>query len=411
MQVLTPTGYRDPITLANGDEVCAFDAVTGAAIINHVENIDFVDYAEWCRWWQHEEAVPPFNWVSINHGAFVLFREQSVWRNDGIQYVHARSLEIGDTIFDDHDGPIVVSHIDEYENRNAVWYRFDVSGDHSYILDGITVHNASRVWTGGTGSWTPSNTASWSGGAVPGAADTATFDGTSGGGTVTLNFGGTITVQSIITGNFTGTWDNSVNNNNITLSAQTAFNGSGTGTRTIKLGSATYTLSFAGTGGTPWTFTTNTGLTLVAGSETIVFSGVSQTIKTLNSGGKTFGALTINANCGPVSIAAASGATFSTITLNAGTVLQIPVTNVTATALSVTGSSSAPALLMSGTMGTQAALTITSGTQSLSWVSLRDMNFTGGATFIARNAFDNGNNTGITITPPPGVQPSLALGI
>src|SRR5689334_24115345 len=103
---------------------------------------------------------------------------------------------------------------------------------------------ASRFWVGGTGTWDSSDTTHWaatSGGAggqsVPGSGDTVTFDGSSGGGTVTLNFGGTITVQSITMGAFTGTWDNSVNNNDITVTASgSCFSGSGSGTRTIKLG-------------------------------------------------------------------------------------------------------------------------------------------------------------------------------
>ena len=38
----TPSGYKSPSALANGDDVCAFDMVSGAPIINQVENIDFV---------------------------------------------------------------------------------------------------------------------------------------------------------------------------------------------------------------------------------------------------------------------------------------------------------------------------------------------------------------------------------
>lgn len=264
---------------------------------------------------------------------------------------------------------------------------------------------ANRFWVGGTGTWDSSSTTHWSttsgganGASVPGSSDVAVFDANSGGGTVTLNFGGTITVQGITTGAFTGTWDNSVNNNNITMSAQTAFNGSGTGTRTIKLGSATYTWSFAGTGGTGFSFGVATNLTLIGGSETWVISGASQTSKSLNTGGKSMGSLTVNANCGVVVLSGTT--TLAAITLNAGTALQLSTSGVTATSLSVAGSSSAPVLLLSTTLGTQAPLTITSGTQSLSWAALRDINCTGGATFTASNSSDLGNNSGITITAP-----------
>src|SRR5690349_15537536 len=96
-----------------------------------------------------------------------------------------------------------------------------------------------RFWVGGTGTWDAATTTHWSdtsGGAggfsVPGSSDTVTFDANSGGGTVTLNFGGTITIQKITTANFTGTWDNSANNNNITMTnaADIVWNNNGGGT-------------------------------------------------------------------------------------------------------------------------------------------------------------------------------------
>jgi hypothetical protein len=53
---------------------------------------------------------------------------------------------------------------------------------------------ANRFWVGGTGTWDAADTTHWaatSGGAggqsVPGAGDAVTFDGASGGGTVTVN--------------------------------------------------------------------------------------------------------------------------------------------------------------------------------------------------------------------------------
>src|ERR1700688_4568565 len=96
---------------------------------------------------------------------------------------------------------------------------------------------ATRFWVGGTGTWDSSTTTNWSastggagGASVPGSSDTVTFDGASGGGVVTVNFGGTITLQSLTTGAFTGTLDFSVNNNSVTLTTGNGFNNSGTGT-------------------------------------------------------------------------------------------------------------------------------------------------------------------------------------
>jgi hypothetical protein len=74
---------------------------------------------------------------------------------------------------------------------------------------------ASRFWVGGTGTWDNSDTTHWAastGGAggesVPGSSDTATFDASSGGGTITLNY--SPSVVSITGGAHTGTFDTGV---------------------------------------------------------------------------------------------------------------------------------------------------------------------------------------------------------
>lgn len=154
------------------------------------------------------------------------------------------------------------------------------------IFSCIAANAATCFWVGGTGSLTPSNAASWSSssggtastcaavGGVPGSGDVATFDGSSGGGTVTLNFGGTWTIASLICGTFTGTIDNSINNNNITFNgtASTPFNCSGSATRTLKLGSATYTIN-SPVGGSIWNISNGANLTLQAGTSTITWAG------------------------------------------------------------------------------------------------------------------------------------------
>ncbi len=109
--------------------------------------------------------------------------------------------------------------------------------------------------SGGTvagGNWTSAGTGNWStttggagGSSVPGASDAVIFDANSGGSTVTLNFGGTITIQTFTMGAFTGTIDNSINNNNMSTQG---FNVTGTGVRALKLGSATYTTDGGGGG-------------------------------------------------------------------------------------------------------------------------------------------------------------------
>ena len=395
MQVLTPSGYRSPATLANGDAVCAFDLATGAAITNYVENIDFVDYAEWCRWWSVEETVPAFSWYRVN-GSLMLFREQSVWRN-GTEVCHARHLLVGDEIYDDADRPITISTIEEVEDDSLIWYRFDISGDHSYIVDGLTVHNASRFWVGGTGNMDGVSTthiASTSNGAsgasYPGSADSLTLDGSSGGGTVTPTVDHTI--QSLVMGAFTGTFAGNTNNKNFTLS--TTFNAGGSGIRTINLGNGTYTLTNTGVN-TVWTVGITTNLTWNANGSTISCTGSAPfSTRTLTLGGLTYNNISISGS-GNWSFGGAATTTINALTLSGGSKLSLNSGGTyNLTSLSVVGTNTAPCLVQSGT------LTCTSGTQTMQWLAMQDMTFTGGATFIASNAFDLGDNSGVTITPP-----------
>lgn len=413
MQVLTPSGYRDPSTLAEGDQVCAFNVVTGAPITNRVENVEFVDYEEWCRWWSVDESVPPFSWVRIN-GSFLLFREQSIWRN-GTDVCHARDLLVGDLIYDDADQPITISAIEEVEDNALIWYRFDISGDHSYIVDGVTVHNASRFWVGGTGTWDLSATTHWAsstggstGASAPGSADAAIFDASSGGGTVTPSYGGTGTFQSLQWGAFTGTIDFSANNNNVTLSAASnAFNGTGgTAARTFNMGNGTWSFTTTtSNGGSVWTIPNKTNLTWNANGSTINFTGNASS----GSGARFFQSVSLTYNnltfsgTGCYAFNATSGATFNTLTIGGKVNVQLNAgVTFTATSVATTSTSSSPCSLTSDTPTSQATLSVASGTQSPSWAAFRDIACTGGATFAAASSFDLGNNSGITITAPSG---------
>jgi len=412
MLVLTPSGYVDPHALPNGAAVCAFDdANSGQATVNYIENIDLVDYAEWCRWWQVEPEVPSFDWYRINGGT-LLFREQSVWRN-GTNVCHARDLVVGDTIYDDHDDPVVITSIDKVTDESLLWYRFDISGDHSYIVDGLTVHNASRFWVSGTGTWDSTTThwASATGGTggqtVPGSADTVTFDGSSGGGTVTLNFGGTITVQSITTGAFTGTWDNSVNNNNVTMSSTTGFNASGSATRTLNLGSATYTLTNTGT---TWNFLIVTGLTLSASSSSVTFTSATGVKTVQNATALSQGTLNLGAtNLSPAGgnhYIVNGGGTWAAINVTAPNFLsfQFSSTITITSPINWAGSASGAIGLGSSSYGSQAHIKVASGSQ-LSWCALHDIDFSLSNSPNTYDCLDLGDNAGITIVPPSGIAP------
>ena len=109
---------------------------------------------------------------------------------------------------------------------------------------------ANRYWVGGTGNW--SNTARWSatsggagGASVPGSADTATFDASSGGGIATVD--SSVTIQRLTMFGFTGTL--AYGTNTISLNS----------TGTVFAGDTTYSVT-----GTPVINVTSTGSTLIS---------------------------------------------------------------------------------------------------------------------------------------------------
>lgn len=272
---------------------------------------------------------------------------------------------------------------------------------------------ATCFWVGGTGSWSTANAASWSsgtggagstcaatGGIPKQATDVATFDGASGGGTVTVD--GTmngVTMASITMGAFTGTLDFSVNNPSMTLTGTFSVNGGGT--RTLNLGSGTFTLTLSN--GNCWDATAIGGLTFNAGTSTLLTSGaVSGTrgfiLNTLTYATISLGAVTATANPHVLSGAATIGTLNMTAPNNVSfaTATTFTITN----AFIWSGSSSNQFNFFSSSTSAASTISVASGNPTISWAALRFLTFTGGATFTATNSFDNKSNPGITITPP-----------
>jgi hypothetical protein len=266
---------------------------------------------------------------------------------------------------------------------------------------------AARFWVGGTGTWDAADTTFWaatSGGAggqsVPTSADTVTFDGSSGGGTVTVNHA-SLNVVSITCGAFTGTLDFSANDNNITITGTAGFSGSGAGTRTINLGDGTWTLS-ATSGGSLWNMGTTTNLTFNANGSTIAFTGnaTSASIRGFLGGGLTYNVFSISAGAAGVNITGAN--TFATLNAAAPTTLIFPasVTNTITNAFTWTGTSGAPIGVTCGSTSAAATISVAAGSPTVTWGAVRNMTFAGGATFAANSSLDLGVNSGITITAP-----------
>ena len=233
MQVIsTPHGFRPAADMQVGDVVLSADSRTGRRLLNAIESVQRVTSEEWERWHQTVRC-PDFVSLRINDD-FTLFSEQSIVHNDGA-VTHAKHLRVGNVIVF-RGQPVKVKRIKKVDAKP--WYRFDIGGDHSYIGEGgLALHNASRFWVGGTGTWDLSATTHWaastggaSGSSAPGSADAVTIDGSSGAGTVTPSFGGTGTFQSLTCGAMGMSLDFSANNNSITLKTTTGFVQGGSGT-------------------------------------------------------------------------------------------------------------------------------------------------------------------------------------
>lgn len=262
---------------------------------------------------------------------------------------------------------------------------------------------ANRFWVGGTGTWDATSTTHWSastggssGASVPGASDNIAFDNNSGGGTVTV----ATDVNSLILtmGAFTGTLDFSTNNNNVTIGT---FSGTGTGVRTLNMGNGTWTIT--GTSGTIWSCSVTTNFTLNANSSILKFTGSASATRTVTPGSVTYATVEVDANSGGGNLSISQGLTCSTFTVTGPNFVTIGSgLTVTASSLSISGSSGSPVFLSntSITGGTAAGISVASGTPTITWAALRVCSFSGGATFNATNSFDLGENSGVTITAP-----------
>lgn len=401
--ILTPDGYKPIEDIQVGDKVVAYDVFTGAKIENEVLDKMLWDYSV------DEEGnrnVKEFTgkFYRIN-GKWNLFEEQSVWRNDNVVF-HAKDLQIGDVIFDENDQDVTVTSIEE--TVDSSWWKLHISGDASYISNGLTLHNASRFWVGGTGTWSNADTTKWSattggasGSSVPGSADLATFDsGTGGTGTVTLNY--SLTVGGISGGSHTGTLD--LGSNTVSMASSTSFNYSGTGVRTLNLSSSTVNLVSGALGG--WNIATSTNMTLNAGTSTI--NGAALQNSSFQGGSLTYYNVILGAGGGGCSLTGSN--TYKNLTLSplstTGRILVDFNSTQTVDGLftaSGTSSTSFGMIVVRGT-GTNVyagiTSTISADSVSLSNIVIQGITATGAGTWSGTNVGDGGGCTGITFTSP-----------
>jgi hypothetical protein len=237
MNLLTPTGYKNIDDVNIGDELVAYDINTGIIIINtllkkdlwtndmlpsnppiyqSVYNEETLEYEEVLVYEGmsseevFQETHGDWNFYEIN-GIWKLYKSQSVWVN--MKLVHASDLQIGDVVYDDEDNDVIVTSIVECVEPS--WWRLTLSGDKSYIADGIQLHNASRFWQKQNASfnWNATGPTNWGsasgvsdGASVPTSVDDVFFDGVGANGNINSTISATITVLSYtVTSGYTAT--------------------------------------------------------------------------------------------------------------------------------------------------------------------------------------------------------------
>ena len=261
---------------------------------------------------------------------------------------------------------------------------------------------ATRTWIGGAGDWNSTNTAAWSGGAIPGTGDTAVFDGTSGSGTVVVdspNGAGVVTVQSITLGASAINLDFATNNNNVTLTAAPGLSFSGTGTRGLLAGTGTWTIT-VGSGGTAFTFgtMTNAGTVTLTGA-TWIINGTGG--KAVNFGAQSFGAMTWGADATGMFLMTGGAGTVASLAITAPLAISLAGGTLTVTAAPTWTGTSADKIWIetANNNATKTTIAISSGAPSLDWTVLRGLLFTG-SVGTATNSIAHNVSTDITITAP-----------
>ena len=170
---------------------------------------------------------------------------------------------------------------------------------------------------------------------------------------------------------------------------------SGTGTRTITMGSGTWTLS--GTG-TVWNLATTTNLTFNKNTANIVLSNTTTTARTFAGGGLTYNKLTIGGTTGTSTLTFTDSNTFSEIASTkavAHTMTFTAGTTTTVTTWSVSGTSGNVVTLGSTTTSAFTLAKAGGGAVSSDYLSISYSTATPGSTWYAgSNSTNGGNNSG-----------------
>jgi hypothetical protein len=224
--------------------------------------------------------------------------------------------------------------------------------------------------------------------------------------------GGTLTLQSNL-----GVEELVINNgtfigNGYNVAVTIGVVSSNSSTRSVQLGSGTWTLN-ASYATNAWNFGTTTGLTFNAGTSTINITDTTTAAKTFIGGSLTYYSIDLSGD----DIVITGSNTFNNfIVANAGQPTGLLLTSSTtqtiaAGGFSDNGSSGSPCIIKATISGTQATLSMASGTVAGNYMTLKDSNATGGAAWYAgANSTNVSNNTGWLFSNAPSTFDGLLMG-
>jgi hypothetical protein len=216
------------------------------------------------------------------------------------------------------------------------------------------------------------------------------------------SLGGTVTLLDAFTSNYgftltNGTFD--ANDFNVTATVVTL---SGSATRTVNMGSGTWTLT--STGGV-WAAGTQTALTLNEETSTIVVSNTTATSKTFGGGGTTYYNLTITGD----DITITGNNTFNILTQDnggeaEGLIIGTGSTQTVAEFADGSSCQSGAVCLLNGVAGGGAETLLDSADNNcIDWFTITNITVSGGASWYAgANSTDGTGNSGWTFSACPG---------
>lgn len=259
-------------------------------------------------------------------------------------------------------------------------------------------YNDATKWSsssGGSGS-----TCAATAGIPKNTGDIGNIDASSGSGTVTVDVD-LFNLQSLRTGGFTGAVSWVANSKSGSFTSSPGLTCNGTGTKTLALGSGTFTFSDNSNNATPFDASNGGGVcTITPGTSTLVYSGVGTQFQVFEGGGNSFGTVTFSANSGGGAVSINGNNTLATLNIGAPNNIYFPQSGTTAitNAFAWVGTQSAKINLAPNGVNSAVTTIVTASGSTIQWAGLHNI-VNSGTQPTVTNSFDFGRNSA-TITPP-----------